>query len=408
MLDAGAARAISAQGRSLLPAGIVAVHGRFERGDIVALRDPEGAQIGVGLSNYSAADIERIRGQSSTMIEATLGYDYGSEVVPPATTSRSPDPPCLLHPRRPRPLASAFPTVRYASRMPELNDYPASHTYFSQRLRLHYVDWGNPDAPPLILVHGGSDHCRSWDWVALALRDRYHVIAPDLRGHGDSQWVIGSGYAMIDYVYDLAHLVRQQDLAPVTLLGHSLGGRISLEYAGIYPERVARLIAIEGLSPSRRETDAHSERPADQRHVIVDREHARLRRPPATPLRLARGRDRAHARGQPRLSDEQALHLTTHAVNQNEDGTFAWKFDNYARSSSPYPFNEADAEEMWNRVRMPALLVNGLESAGDPHGDERTNSFPQAQLVGVANAGHWVHHDQLETFLAAVESFLAN
>ena len=110
----------------------------------------------------------------------------------------------------------------------------------------------------------------------------------------------------------------------------------------------------------------------------------------------------------PRLSDEQALHLTTHAVNQNEDGTFAWKFDNYARSSSPYPFNEADAEEMWNRVRMPALLVNGLESAGDPHGDERTNSFPQAQLVGVANAGHWVHHDQLETFLQAVESFLAD
>ena len=81
VLDAGAARAISAQGRSLLPAGIVAVHGRFERGDIVALRDPDGAQIGVGLSNYSAADIERIRGQSSTMIEATLGYDYGSEVV---------------------------------------------------------------------------------------------------------------------------------------------------------------------------------------------------------------------------------------------------------------------------------------------------------------------------------------
>ena len=183
--------------------------------------------------------------------------------------------------------------------MPELNDYPASHTYFSQRLRLHYVDWGNLEAPPLILVHGGRDHCRSWDWVALALRDRYHVIAPDLRGHGDSQWVIGSGYAMIDYVYDLAHLVRQQDLAPVTLLGHSLGGRISLEYAGIYPERVARLIANRGPQPLAardRRTFRAPRRPA---HVIVDREHARLRRPSAAPLRLARGRDRAHARGQP-------------------------------------------------------------------------------------------------------------
>ena len=60
---------------------------------------------------------------------------------------------------------------------------PTSHSYFSQRLRLHYVDWGNPDAPPVLLVHGGRDHCRNWDWVARALRKNYHVIAVDLRGH---------------------------------------------------------------------------------------------------------------------------------------------------------------------------------------------------------------------------------
>ena len=63
---------------------------------------------------------------------------------------------------------------------------PTSRVYFSQRLRLHYVDWGNPGAPPLILLHGGRDHCRNWDWVAADLRRDYHVIAPDLRGHGDS------------------------------------------------------------------------------------------------------------------------------------------------------------------------------------------------------------------------------
>src|SRR5258706_15243912 len=63
---------------------------------------------------------------------------------------------------------------------------PTSHTYISQRLRLHYLDWGNPDAPPLVLVHGGRDHARSWDWVVERLRDRWHIIAPDLRGHGDS------------------------------------------------------------------------------------------------------------------------------------------------------------------------------------------------------------------------------
>ena len=65
---------------------------------------------------------------------------------------------------------------------------PESHSYYSQRLRLHYVDWGNRDAPPLLLIHGGRDHCRNWDWVAQSFRDDYHIIAPDLRGHGDSQW----------------------------------------------------------------------------------------------------------------------------------------------------------------------------------------------------------------------------
>ena len=80
-LDAGAARAIRRHGRSLLPAGVVAVHGRFNRGDIIALRDPHGEQIAVGLSNYAAADVERIRGRRSTEIAPILGYDFGAEVV---------------------------------------------------------------------------------------------------------------------------------------------------------------------------------------------------------------------------------------------------------------------------------------------------------------------------------------
>src|SRR5260370_2869519 len=65
---------------------------------------------------------------------------------------------------------------------------PTSRVYFSQRLRLHYVDWGNPAAPPLLLVHGGRDHCRNWDWVAQSLRHDWHVPAPALRGHRHSQW----------------------------------------------------------------------------------------------------------------------------------------------------------------------------------------------------------------------------
>src|SRR5438132_14403043 len=142
---------------------------------------------------------------------------------------------------------------------------PTSHTYFSQRLRLHYVDWGNPEKPPLLLVHGGRDHCRNWDWTAEALRDDWHVIAPDLRGHGDSQWSTDANYTMAGYLYDLAQLDHQQRLAPVTIIAHSLGGNVALRYAGIYPDSVSRLVAIEGLGPSAERLAVRKARPIEAR-----------------------------------------------------------------------------------------------------------------------------------------------
>ena len=107
---------------------------------------------------------------------------------------------------------SSLPTVRRT--MPAIRSIsssagPTSRFYVSQRLRLHYVDWGNPDAPPLILLHGGRDHSRSWDWTAAALRNDWHVIAPDLRGHGDSAWSPDGAYMMPYFIHDLAQLIHQ-------------------------------------------------------------------------------------------------------------------------------------------------------------------------------------------------------
>ena len=127
---------------------------------------------------------------------------------------------------------------------------PTSRIFFSQRLRLHYVDWGNADAPPLLLVHGGRDHCRNWDWLAEQLGREWHIIAPDLRGHGDSQWSQDGNYMMAGYVYDLAQLIHQQGLAPATIVAHSLGGHIGIRYTGVYPETVRKLVAIEGYGLS--------------------------------------------------------------------------------------------------------------------------------------------------------------
>ena len=200
-------------------------------------------------------------------------------------------------------------------------DSPASHAYVSQRLRLHYVDWGNEDAPAMVLIHGGRDHARSWDGVAQAFRNDYHVIAPDLRGHGDSQWVIGSGYAMIDNVYDLAQLVHQQHLEPVTIIGHSRGGSIALQYAGVYPAKVEKLVAIEGLGPRRHEIQKTGHKPTPQRMAEwIEHTRALASRVPRRYALIEDAVQRMHE-ANARLSEYQARHLTIHGINQNEDGT---------------------------------------------------------------------------------------
>lgn len=126
---------------------------------------------------------------------------------------------------------------------------PESRYYYSQRLKLHYVVWGDEGKPPLMLIHGGRDHCRSWDAVALALRDDYTIYAPDLRGHGDSAAALGGMYSLPEFVLDIATLVANLDDGPLTMIGHSLGGAIALQYAGTFPERLIKVVAIEGLGP---------------------------------------------------------------------------------------------------------------------------------------------------------------
>ena len=284
---------------------------------------------------------------------------------------------------------------------------PTSRTYYSQRLRLHYVDWGNAGAPPLLLVHGGRDHCRNWDWVARRLRKDWHVIAPDLRGHGDSEWSKSANYSMAGYVYDLAQLIHQLKLAPVTIIGHSLGGAITIRYAGIYPENVKRLVAIEGLGRSPRSQSEYAAKPiqAKMREWIESQRAAAGRLP-----RRYASVEEALARMQEQnkhLSAEQARHLTEHGVMQFEDGTFTWKFDNFVRVWLPYDMPQADIEALWREITCEALLVYGKESwASDPRKDGRISHFKRASTVTVAGAGHWVHHDQLEPFMSLVAPFL--
>ena len=285
---------------------------------------------------------------------------------------------------------------------------PTSHTFFSQRLRLHYVDWGNPTRPPLLMLHGGRDHCRNWDWAAAALRDEWHIIAPDLRGHGDSQWSTDGGYTMAGYIYDLAQLVHRQRLAPVTIVAHSLGGQVALRYAGIYPDTVARLVAIEGLGPSPARLRAGGAK------TIVERMDEWVAEQRGLAARLPRryaSIEDAFGRMQgenPHLTAEQARHLTVHGANQNEDGTYSWKFDNYVRAWPPYDMQGRDIQLLWSRITCPTLLLYGKESqAGDPAEDGRARHFRNVRVAGIDRAGHWLHHDRLDDFLRLLRDFLA-
>jgi pimeloyl-ACP methyl ester carboxylesterase len=284
---------------------------------------------------------------------------------------------------------------------------PASSYYVSQRLRLHYVDWGNEAAPPLILIHGGRDHARSWDWVARELRRDFHVVVPDLRGHGDSAWAIGGHYTVPEFVLDIAQLLDVLGRFPVTLVGHSLGGAVVLHYAAIYPERVEKLVAIEGLGPPPAMLEAMGSKPRWER---TDAWIRQVRDFAAKLPRRYASIDAAAARmleENPFLSREQALHLTVHGVARNEDGTFSWKFDNYVRVLFPDRYDMAEVRAAWARIECPTLLMRGAESwASDPVKDGRITAFRDARLVTVPDAGHWVHHDQLEVFLRELVGFL--
>jgi len=109
----------------------------------------------------------------------------------------------------------------------------------------------------------------------------------------------------------------------------------------------------------------------------------------------------------PHLSEEQARHLTQHGVNQNEDGTYSWKFDQYVRGWPPYDMTRTAIAELWSRITCPTLLVYGHESwATNPAEDGRLDHFQNARVLGVPDAGHWVQHDQLDLFIDAVRRFL--
>lgn len=286
-------------------------------------------------------------------------------------------------------------------------DPPRSGWLATQRLKLHYVEWGDPASPPLLLVHGGRDHARSWDVIAAAFADRFHVIAPDLRGHGDSEWVSDGSYEMGDLVADMAALFDALDIEDAAVVGHSLGGNVALRHAGIYPDRISRLVVIEGLGSS----------PALAAEIAAQPIAERMRDWIAKQQRMSDALQRSYdsieaaiarmSAANPRLSPDMARHLTAHGSRVGEDGRVRFKFDPAVGAMSPADLTQAEKHELWAAVTCPVILAYGGESwASNPARDGRAAHFRDARVELFDGAGHWLHHDRCDAIIAMMRDFI--
>lgn len=284
---------------------------------------------------------------------------------------------------------------------------PRSEFYRSRGLRVHYLAWPGAAARPVVLVHGVADQAWTWRRVAEALTPAFSAYALDLPGHGDS---IQEGTGLQShqaYVADLANLVAHLGVGSLVLIAHSMGGTVAMQYAGAFPETVARLVVVDELGP----IDVPAMPAPERLRLWVTRLQELDRRPTRRYGSVDEVAERMR-RANGRLSAEQALERARAGTTVAPDGSVVVKIDRYAWTTQPeyrlFQFSRAEMEELWRNISCPVLYVTGTESEWRNVEYERRAAALIANLDVrvIEGAGHVVHYEKLAEFLEILLPFL--
>jgi len=282
-----------------------------------------------------------------------------------------------------------------------------SHIHTIRTLRYHVRTWGDASAPRMFLLHGWMDVSASFQFLVDCFARDWYVIAPDWRGFGLSAWAPG-GYWFPDYYADLDALldIYQPD-QPAFLVAHSMGGNVACTYSGIRPQRVARLISLEGFGMGR--TRPEDAPPRYERWLNQLNEPPRFQ-PYSSFDAVARRLKKNNAR----LKDDMADFLARHWAKENDDGTVALRSDPKHKIVNPVLNRLEELVACWRRITAPVLWVSGAQStAAGWRADssaqfaERKLAFRQFEETVLEDCGHMMHHDQPAQLARVIESFLA-
>ena len=291
----------------------------------------------------------------------------------------------------------------------------AASSHLSLRgLRYHVLSWGapelvTPEHPALVMLHGWMDVGASFQFVVDALEQDRYVIAPDWRGFGLTESPHADSYWFPDYLGDLDALLDA--LLPgqaIDLLGHSMGGNVAMIYAGVRPERIRRLVNLEGFGMPQTQAKQAPKRYAQWLDEL--KEPQRLRDYESLAAVAERLRQ-----NNPRLSPQRAAWLAPHWSRQGADGRWTILGDPAHKRVNPVLYRAEEALACWQRISAPVLWVEGEAtdigkwwSGRYTHGEfeARLAQVPKVERCRLAEAGHMLHHDQPQALTERLEAFL--